>query len=71
MHGSFSQEKALVTGYEAANLTLKHLGYGEDAMHDIIPLEEDEVHIKVARRAKKSVDRFVKAVNPVADFFMI
>ena len=44
-HGSWSQEKAFVTGMEAANIILKQ----PDRMHGIIPLVPDEAHVKVGR----------------------
>jgi len=70
-HGSFSQEKALVTGYEAANATLDYLGFGEESHVDIIPVEEDEPHIVIARKAYKAAERLRNTVNPFADFFMV
>lgn len=70
-HGSFSQEKALVTGYEAANATLSYLGFEKKALARIIPLEEDEVHIVLARRAYKAVERLRTAVNPFSEYFML
>jgi len=41
-HRSWSQEKAFVTGMEAANIILKQ----PDRMHGIIPLVPDEAHGK-------------------------
>lgn len=70
-HGSFSQEKALVTGYEAANATLSYLGFDKKAFARIIPVEEDEPHIVLARRAYKAVKRLRTAVNPFSEFFMV
>ncbi|MBC8123789.1 MAG: FAD-dependent oxidoreductase [Gemmatimonadaceae bacterium] len=46
-HGSWSQEKAYVTGLEAANLVIERLGHGAKAQ--ILPVESDEPHIQVAR----------------------
>ena len=46
-HGSWSQEKAYVTGLEAANLVITQLGKGEQAT--IIPVEPDEEHISFTR----------------------
>lgn len=60
-----------MTGYEAANATLNFLGYETSAHKDIIPIEEDEPHIIVARRAYKALERVKSALNPFSDFFMI
>ena len=46
-HGSWSQEKAYVTGLEAANLVVEEFGMGNKA--NIIPVEADEPHIQAAR----------------------
>jgi uncharacterized protein with NAD-binding domain and iron-sulfur cluster len=46
-HGSWSQEKAYVTGLEAANLVISYLQQGEKA--NILPVEADEEHIQIAR----------------------
>jgi uncharacterized protein with NAD-binding domain and iron-sulfur cluster len=46
-HGSWSQEKAYVTGLEAANQVIDRLGQGTKA--PILPVEADEPHIQVAR----------------------
>lgn len=70
-HGSFSQEKALVTGYEAANATLGHLGFDKSTHAKIIPVEEDEPHIKVARRVYKATERLRSSLNPFSEFFMM
>jgi uncharacterized protein with NAD-binding domain and iron-sulfur cluster len=43
-HGSWSQEKAFVTGMEAANRLLDRANY-----HGIIPLSPDEPHVKLGR----------------------
>jgi uncharacterized protein with NAD-binding domain and iron-sulfur cluster len=52
-HGSWSQEKAYVTGLEAANLVIERLGMGQKA--SIIPIEPDEPHIQVARTLNKTL----------------
>ncbi len=52
-HGSWSQEKAYVTGLEAANLVIEQLGQGSEAK--IIPVEPDEPHIQVARTINKTL----------------
>lgn len=46
-HGSWSQEKAYVTGLEAANLVMKRFGKGTKS--EIIPVEADESHIQIMR----------------------
>jgi uncharacterized protein with NAD-binding domain and iron-sulfur cluster len=46
-HGSWSQEKAYVTGLEAANLVIERFGKGTKA--EIIPVEVDEPHIQMMR----------------------
>lgn len=43
-HGSWSQEKAFVTGIEAANRLL-----GRSNNLGIIPMSMDEAHVKMAR----------------------
>ena len=52
-HGSWSQEKSYVTGLEAANLVVDRFGVGTKA--NIIPVEADEPHIKIARTVNKTV----------------
>ncbi|MDY6803862.1 MAG: FAD-dependent oxidoreductase [Cyanobacteriota bacterium] len=61
-HGSWSQEKAYVTGLEAANLAINLLGSGEKA--NIIPVEPDEEHIKVARTVNRSIRELGKSILP-------
>ena len=43
-HGSWSQEKAMVTGLEAANLIL-----GQRIDHNILPVSADEAHVKLGK----------------------
>lgn len=69
-HGSFSQEKALVTGFEAANATLDYLNRGKDSHRRIIPVEPDEAHIAIARKAYQLFDRANEVLNPLSNFFM-
>lgn len=52
-HGSWSQEKAYVTGLEAANLIIKRFAQGVPA--NIIPVEADEPHIQVARSLNQTI----------------
>ncbi|MDY6784259.1 MAG: FAD-dependent oxidoreductase [Cyanobacteriota bacterium] len=56
-HGSWSQEKAYVTGLEAANLVIDRFGMGRKA--EIIPIEPDEPHIQIARQLNKGVREWV------------
>lgn len=52
-HGSWSQEKAYVTGLEAANSVIEYLGDGQKAT--IRPVEPDEPHIQLARSLNRTV----------------
>ncbi|MEL6911399.1 MAG: FAD-dependent oxidoreductase [Cyanobacteria bacterium J06598_4] len=52
-HGSWSQEKAYVTGLEAANLVIEEFNNGTKAK--IMPIEADEPHIQVARAINQTV----------------
>ena len=61
-HGSWSQEKAYVTGLEAANLAIDRLGMGRKA--NIIPTEPDEPHIQVARSLNQMVRDVGKSLLP-------
>jgi uncharacterized protein with NAD-binding domain and iron-sulfur cluster len=61
-HGSWSQEKAYVTGLEAANLVVSYLGQGQPA--EIIPVEEDETHIKTARSLNQNLRDLGKSILP-------
>ncbi|AFY78827.1 hypothetical protein Ple7327_3632 [Pleurocapsa sp. PCC 7327] len=61
-HGSWSQEKAYVTGLEAANLVIERFGIGEAAK--IIPVEADEPHIQIARTINKTVRDIGKNLLP-------
>lgn len=59
-HGSWSQEKAFVTGLEAANMAISYLGEGQLA--NILPVEADEVHIQALRQLNngfRSVKKFL------------
>jgi uncharacterized protein with NAD-binding domain and iron-sulfur cluster len=61
-HGSWSQEKAYVTGLEAANLVIEHFGRGSKA--HIMPVEPDEPHIQIARTINQTVRDLGKSVLP-------
>ncbi len=52
-HGSWSQEKAFVTGLEAANRVVAQLGKGEKAA--VIPIEADEPHIQMMRNINQGL----------------
>ncbi len=65
-HGSWSQEKAYVTGLEAANLVISSLGEGTPA--NILPVEADELHIQVARAINQTVRQIGNSVLP--DFWL-
>ena len=57
---SLLAEKAFVTGVEAVNAVVKRLGVGQPV--SIIPLEEDEPHIKALRAVNGRAKRAVKAL---------
>jgi uncharacterized protein with NAD-binding domain and iron-sulfur cluster len=59
-HGSWSQEKAYVTGLEAANLVINYLKQGQPAR--IIPVEPDEPHIQIARDLNKTAQNLGKII---------
>ncbi|MBD1936185.1 FAD-dependent oxidoreductase [Microcoleus sp. FACHB-68] len=61
-HGSWSQEKAYVTGLEAANLVIDKFGTGTEAK--IVPVEVDEPHIQFARTFNKTVRDFGQTFLP-------
>ncbi|SRR5579883_499126 len=65
-HGSWSQEKAYLTGLEAANLVISHLGKGSPAK--ILPVETDEMHIQFARMLNTTVRQLGKSIVP--DFWL-
>ena len=57
-HGSWSQEKALVTGLEAANSVIELTGAGQPAT--IVPIEPDEPHIALLRSINRSARSFAR-----------
>ncbi|CEJ44382.1 Amine oxidase [Umezakia ovalisporum] len=61
-HGSWSQEKAYVTGLEAANLVVSYLGQGQP--WEIIPVEQDEAHIQIARSLNQTLRDVGKSILP-------
>lgn len=61
-HGSWSQEKAYVTGLEAANSVIRQCGRGQFA--EILPIEPDEPHIQLARTVNQEVRHWSKALLP-------
>jgi len=68
-HGSWSQEKAFVTGMEAANIIL-----GMDVGKDVKQLNEEEAHVVLARNLLEGAQSFLgggdKARGPsIVDFF--
>ncbi len=65
-HGSWSQEKAYVTGLEAANFVISYLGEG--AIAKILPVEADEPHIQLAREVNQTVRHLSKSILP--DFWL-
>ena len=65
-HGSWSQEKAYVTGLEAANLVISRFGIGNKAA--IIPVEADEPHIQIGRQINQVARSLTKAFLP--DFWL-
>eukprot|EP00741_Cyanophora_paradoxa_P008367 tig00001302_g8094.t1 len=66
-HGSWSQEKAFVTGLWAADAALEAAGVAAPRA-DVLPVEPDEPHILAARAALRAARGAAGAVLP--DFFM-
>jgi uncharacterized protein with NAD-binding domain and iron-sulfur cluster len=65
-HGSWSQEKAYVTGLEAANQVISRFRRGREAQ--ILPVEPDEAHIQIARTLNQTVRTWSKPFLP--DFWL-
>ena len=65
-HGSWSQEKAYVTGLEAANQVISRFLSGRAAQ--ILPVEPDEAHIQIARTLNQTVRTWSKPFLP--DFWL-
>ena len=61
-HGSWSQEKAYVTGLEAANLVISSFGEGTPAK--ILPVQADEAHIQLGRVVNKTARQIGKSILP-------
>lgn len=61
-HGSWSQEKAYVTGLEAANKVIEYFHQGKQA--DIIPVQKDEPHIEIARIINKNLRQVTEGFFP-------
>ncbi|PSS29531.1 Zeta-carotene desaturase [Actinidia chinensis var. chinensis] len=66
-HGSWSQEKAFVTGLEAANRVVDYLEEGSFAR--IIPVEEDEPHIQALRSLNRNLNDII-AQLPWSNYFI-
>jgi uncharacterized protein with NAD-binding domain and iron-sulfur cluster len=61
-HGSWSQEKAYVTGLEAANLVISRFGRGTPTT--IIPVEPDEAHIQLGRSLNYTLRHLTQNLLP-------
>lgn len=66
-HGSWSQEKSLVTGLEAANRVVDYLEDGKFAK--ILPVEEDEPQIQVLRNLNRNLGD-IRAQLPWSNYFL-
>lgn len=61
-HGSWSQEKAYVTGLEAANRVIAQFQLGQPAA--ILPVEADEPHIRVGRLLNQTFRQWSQTILP-------
>ena len=61
------QEKAFVTGLEAANRVVDHLDQGELA--EIIPVDADEPHVQELRRINEATKGLMSQL-PFSQFFL-
>ncbi len=61
-HGSWSQEKAYVTGLEAANQVISQFQLGQPAA--VLPVQPDEPHIQIARSLNQAVRGAFDALLP-------
>uniref|UniRef100_A0A1D1XV48 Phytoene dehydrogenase n=1 Tax=Anthurium amnicola TaxID=1678845 RepID=A0A1D1XV48_9ARAE len=66
-HGSWSQEKAYVTGLESANRVIDYFGEGNFAK--IIAVEEDEPHIEALRSINRRINE-TRTQLPFSEFFL-
>ncbi|XP_042494355.1 uncharacterized protein LOC122073790 isoform X2 [Macadamia integrifolia] len=66
-HGSWAQEKAYVTGLEAANRVVDYLEEGSFAKIEAV--EEDEPHIQALRNLNRSIKE-LRAQLPLSDYFL-
>ncbi|KAG0526992.1 hypothetical protein BDA96_06G194000 [Sorghum bicolor] len=66
-HGSFSKEKAYVTGLEAANRVVDYFDTGDFAK--IIAIEGDEPHIETLRSLNRRANE-LKSQIPFSEFFL-
>ncbi|CAD6221457.1 unnamed protein product [Miscanthus lutarioriparius] len=66
-HGSFSKEKAYVTGLEAANRVVDYFDTGDFAK--IIAVEGDEPHIETLRSLNRRLNE-LKSQIPFSEFFL-
>jgi uncharacterized protein with NAD-binding domain and iron-sulfur cluster len=63
-HGSWSQEKAFVTGVQAANLALSR-----ELNTNVLPAMNDELHVKIGKDVNAALKKFI-GVPPflISDF---
>lgn len=61
------QEKAYVTGLEAANRVVDY--FGDGSLAKIIAVEEDEPHIETLRSINRRLGE-LRAELPLSDFFL-